>query len=221
MKKTNNINKLIKLTIFVTILLAIVLTSCKSYAAEQPYIDYTDRSDIILNAFSEWMETFKGENIPEEKRITDFKWSGYSTIESNPNKIRARIEFTVTPVLKENTKWEYSEPKTIEKGELEIKWSKTNICYLEMTNVNGEYQVDYMAETPKGYDEFTKRFEEYQQNNSQTEEVVQIQGKETENNLSNQEIEKMSNIVTVSCSTILVLVIGTISIKFIKRKSKK
>ena len=43
---------------------------------------------------------------------------------------------------------------------------------------NGEYQLEYIRETPEGYDEFAQRFEEYKKTHEQ-EEVsnTQIQGR--------------------------------------------
>lgn len=159
-------------------------------------IDYTDRSKIIEKAFSEWIESFKSENIPEEKRILDYEIHMIGTSESNPNKIRATVEFVITPISKENTTWEYLEPK-------DSVWQKRNICFIEMTNVDGEYKVDYIGETPKDYDKFLERFEEYKKTQPQTVENVQIQGQKTENNLANQEIEKMSHTIMIGCSICL------------------
>ena len=210
-----------KMISIIMIFIVTIAISNKAMAVEYREIDYTDRSEIITEAFSEWIDTFKSEDTPENKRILDYQIGGMGISESNKNKIRATVEFKVTPFSKDNTEWNYtevSEKRTINGQEFVIS-QNDNICFLEMTNVDGEYQVDYIAETPKGYDEFERRFEEYKQTHLQEKaESIQIQGQETNNNLANREIEKMSYIIVVGCSIILFVVVGFIMIKFVKYK---
>lgn len=213
-----------KMLSIIMIFIITLAISNKAMAVEYREIDYTDRSDIITKAFSEWMDTFKGEDTPENKRILDYQIGGMGISELNKNKIRATVEFKVMPFSKDKTEWNYTEvpeKRTINGQEFVIS-QDDNICFLEMTNVNGEYQVDYIAETPKGYDEFERRFEEYKQTHPQEKvESIQIQGQEINNNLANQEIEKMSHIIVVGCSIILFMMVGYIMIKFAKYKRKR
>ncbi len=200
--------------------IVILAISNKVLAVEYREIDHTDRYDIITKAFSEWMDTFKSETTPENRRILDYQIGSVGTSESNKNKIRAHIEFRIVPFSKENTEWNYSEkPETIMRNGREFsEYLDRNICFLEMTNVNGEYQVDYIAETPKGYDEFLTRFEEYKANLPKTVTTETIQGQKTDTNLATQEIEKMSNGIFIGCGIVLVLTV-VLGIKtFVKRK---
>lgn len=190
-------------------------------AIEYREIDYTDRYDIITKAFSEWMDTFKSENISENRRILDYQIGSVGISESNKNKIRATVEFKVTPYSKENTEWNYTEKpetRTINGREF-TEYSDNNICFLEMTNVNGEYQVDYIDEIPEGYDEFLTRFEEYKANLPKTVITETIQGQKTDTNLATQEIEKISNGIFIGCGIVLVVTVILGMITVIKRKN--
>ena len=178
-----------RILIAILVMIITIFLSNKVLAVEYYEIDYTDRSDIIEKVFNEWVEEFKGEKVPEEKRITDYKWRSFHTLESNPNKIKAMITFNVTAAFDNTT------------------WKEENTCFIEMTNVDGEYQVDYIAEEPKGYDEFLERFEEYKKENPKTVQNTQIQGQETVNNLANQEIEKMSYGIIIVCSVVLAVIV--------------
>lgn len=189
-------------------------------AVEYREIDYTDRYDIITKAFSEWIDTFKSENIPENRRILDYQIGSVGTSESNKNKIRATVEFKVTPYSKENTEWNYTEKpetRTINGREF-TEYPDNNICFLEMTNVNEEYQVDYIDETPKGYDEFLTRFEEYKANLPKTVTTETIQGQKTDTNLATQEIEKISGGIFIGCGIVLVITVILGMRTVIKRK---
>ena len=215
-----NMKKILSIMIIFIVTLVI---SNKVMAIEYREIDGTDRYDIIAKAFSEWMDTFKIENTPEDKRILDYQIGAVGTSESNKDKIKATIEFNVTPFSKENTQWNYTEEvETIIRNGEEFKESPPdNICFLEMTNVDGEYQVDYIAETPEGYDEFLTRFEEYKANLPKTETTETIQGQKIENNLMNQEIKKMSDTIMIGSSIVLIAMISFIIVKFIKYRRKK
>lgn len=182
-------------------------------------IDNVDRSNIYLKAFENWIETFKSNNTPEEDRIIDYKWGGYGTDESNQEKIKATVDFTVTPYNKEHTNWYYAEPKKVDYNGQEFTiQSEKNVCYIEMTNVNGEYQVDYISTTPKNYDKFLERFKEYKNNNSEIITTAQIQAEEPEKQLANQKIEKMSNIIWIVCAIALTISVLGITTKLVKRK---
>lgn len=200
--------KVRKILLIITFILILIITK-KTLAVEYYEIDNKNRYDIIEKAFSEWMESFKSDDMEESKKIIDYKMGGMGTIESNKNKIRAYIEFTVTPFSKENTKWNYTEDKEkriIDGREIYIV-QNDNICFIEMTNLSGEYKVDYISQTPKGYDEFLEKFEEYKANLPKTQDTKKVQGRIEQNNLANEQIEKMSNKIFVICSFVLVLTI--------------
>ena len=168
--------KIRKILSIIIIFILILIINKRNLAVEYYEIDNTDRYDIIEKAFLEWMDGFKSDDIEEEKRIIDYNIGAMGTIESNKNKIRATVEFRVTPFSKENTKWNYKEEKQkrIINGE-EITISENdNICFIEMTNVDGTYKVDYINTTPKGYDEFLQKFEQYKQNLSKTQDSIFI-----------------------------------------------
>lgn len=196
-----------KILSIIMISIVTLVISNSVLAVEYREIDYTDRYDIIAKAFSEWMNTFKSENILENRRILDYQIGSVGTSESNKNKIRATVEFKVTPYSKENTEWNYTEKpetRTINGREF-TEYPDNNICFLEMTNVNGEYQVDYIDETPKGYDEFLTRFEEYKANLPKTVTTETIQGQKTDTNLATQDIEKISSGIFIGCGIVLAI----------------
>lgn len=191
------------------------------FAAES--VDSNERSRIIEDIFEEWIEGYKSEEIPENSRIIDYQLNTLGIRTISDNEYIADIEFVVTPVSIENTEWNYGEPEIGLWGGHEFIWYvKTNICYIKIKVEDGQHQVEYIGETPEGYDEFAKRFEEYKKTHSQEEvENIQIQGEKTDNQLANQEIEKMSNGIIIGCSIILLIAIIFIIIKVAKYKRKK
>lgn len=218
--------KIKTITIFGIILILLSLFNNSCFAVWDGYIDSKDRSNIIENAFSEWMDTFKSEDIPESRRIISYKEAGLSISESNANKIVGEINFTVEPVSKENTEWNYSEPVSSKYMGIDIKWQKRNKCYIEMTNANGEYKVDYIADKPRDYDKFIESFEQYKKENpdfgkeeiSQTEKVS-INAEE-QNNYASQEIQKINNNVTIAFSILLAISV-ILLVVWIKKKNAR
>lgn len=211
--------RLRRLAYSILIFIVICILSSNVWAIE----DEVDKSEIVKKAFSEWIETFKSEDVPENKRIIDYKTGTIGVREANENEIRASIEFIVTPVSEENTEWNYGEAETkMIDGHEWVVFQPNNICYVQLKNIDGEYQVEYIGETPEGYDEFAKRFEEYKKTHEQEEvENTQIQGEETENQLANQEIEKISNTIVIGCSVILLIIMTFIIIKIVKYKRNR
>ena len=92
--------RLRRLAYSILIFIVICILSSNVWAIE----DEVDKSEIVEKAFSEWIETFKSEDVPENKRIIDYKTGTIGVREANENEIRASIEFIVTPVSEENTK---------------------------------------------------------------------------------------------------------------------
>ena len=209
-----------KITITSIILLLIISISCEIFATNNTNIeDSSQGQEVALNAFKEWIEAFKSEETPENRRITDYRKGLVTFSDLNSDKAEAYIKFAVTPVSKENTDWKYSEPETIEYDGHQCISQVYNMCFIEMTKVNGQYQVDYISDKPKNYDKFLERFEEYKETNLKNEENIQVQGQNTTTSLSqNQEIERMSNIITITCIGVLVL---TVIFIFIRRKTKR
>ena len=207
-------------SIFCIIIIGIMYFSNIVLATEST--DSDERSEFIEGIFEEWIESYKSEEIPENRRITDYKLNKLGIRTISDNEYIADIEFVVTPVSIENTEWNYGEPEIgLWEGHEFIWYVKTNICYIKIKVENGEYQVEYIRETPEGYDEFEKRFEEYKKTHPQEEvENTQIQGEETENLLANQEIEKMSNGIVIGCSIILLAIISFTIVKVIRQKGK-
>lgn len=202
-------NKAIVIMGIILIFISLFYNSC--FAENFGYIDNKDRSGIISKTFSEWIETFKSEDIPESKRIISYQESGASISESNHNKIKAIVNFIVEPVSKENTEWNYSEPVEMSFKGTKYKWRKKNQCFIEMTNVNGEYKVDYILNKPKNYDKFMESFEQYKKEHpdfgkekmAQTEKIT-IKPNE-QNKYKSQEIQKINNNVTIVFSILLVI----------------
>lgn len=208
------------LCIFVIMIMAI--TSISNIVFADEILTTQEKNTIAEQFFEDWIEAYKNEDVPENRRITDYSMGSIGMHDISENEFLATIEFTVTPVSIENTEWNYGEPETILwDGHPFIWYVKNNICYIKIKMENGEYQVEYIRETPEGYDEFTQRFEEYKKTHEQ-EEVsnTQIQGEETENQLANQEIEKMSNGIVIGCSIILVIIVSFSMIKIIKYSHK-
>ena len=149
------------------------------------------------------MQTFMTEETSEEDKIKNYSYSYYTSKESeNDDKLYVNINLNVIPENKENTTWN--------KG--------ISYCFASFTKIDGEYVLDKISRYPDNYDEFLERFEEYKKNNPTTIENTQIQVDEITNSLTNQEIDKMSKIIFVSCSIVLLTMVIYIITKFIKNR---
>lgn len=195
----------IKKSFLIIFTFILILFSTRVFATEYYNIDNKDRSKIFEKAFNEWIETYKGENVPEEERIIGYDFTGWGLAESNVNRIRVTLSFSVTPFSENNI------------------WRTDNMCFLEMTNVNGEYQVDYISQIPRNYDKFLERFNEYKLT-AQTEEAktdynIDEQGIAT--NVSNTKIEQISNFIIIVCAILIILATAFAISKFLKVKSGK
>lgn len=159
-------------------------------------IDSVNREETWKPYAEEWLEKFKSEETPIEKRITDYSLNGWGVGQNNKNKISIEFHFEVTPVDENNTEWENP---------------RRNNGYIEMTYIDGEFQLDYIGEIPQGYDKFLEEFEEWKKTHSKTETVV-TQGENVElNSVQEQEVNKMSTGIVASCTAVL-LVIGALVI---------
>ena len=160
------------------------------------------REETFKATLDSFIQTFMTEETPEHDRIKNYIYTGFGISKEgeNDNKLSVNIYFCVTPVNADNTTWN----KT------------TNYCFATYTKVDGELVLDEISRYPDYYDEFLLRFEEYKKNNPTTIENTQIQAEEMSNNLSNREIDKMSKIIFVSCSIVLLGMVIFIITKFIK-----
>lgn len=165
------------------------------------YADDEKRVNAFESALDTYMQTFMTEEIPEKDRIKEYIFTGCG-MDTDGNKLKVTISINVTPVNENNTSWN----KT------------TNYCFASFTKVDGEYVLDKISRYPDYYDEFLVRFEEYKENNPTTIESTQIQAEELTNNLANQEIDKMTKIIFVSCLIVLLVMVIFIITKFIKHR---
>ena len=166
---------------------------------------WDEKMEIGLETFKDWMEAFKSEETPIEKRIVDYQISQYGGGANNnvEDKLEMTIYFKVTPVDEENTYW---------------KKEYANICFLKMSKVDGEFKIDYISDKPENYDKFLEEFEEYKKNNVSPIEIEQVQGAVDPKDAEPAPIKQISNVVMIVCFSILVIVVICIFIKIKKNK---
>lgn len=165
-------------------------------------IDNVNREVIWKSEVEAWLDTFKTEETPIEKRITDYRINGYSPRYNNENKIKINFFFEVTPVDENNTEWNIH-------GEF---------GFIEMTNVDGEYQLDYLSNVPKGFDKFLEEFEKWKETNSTTETIVIPSETRNLNASQEQEINKLSTGIVAVCVGVLTVLAVLALIKIMKFK---
>lgn len=193
-------------SIFITFAI-LMLISSTVFASDYGNDENKKRENAIKMALDSYMQTFMTEETPEEDRIKDYIYTGYGMSEQreNDDKLYVNISFIVTPVNEDNTTWN----------------KHGDICFASFSKVDGEYVSYKISGYPDNYDKFLERFEEYKKNNTETKEITQVQGEEMINKLAGEEIEKMSNIIYISCSIILLVMICFIIIKLIKKSKYK
>lgn len=190
------------------ILIFIMFAFSSRVFADYDGIENIKIRQAINTAGSEWLDTFKNEETPIEKRITSYELAGYGISYDENGELDVSINFNVTPYSEENTVWET-------KG--------NNIGFIKFKKVNGEYEVERISEIPENYDKFLEKFEEYKskhpdilENNTQTQSIA---GKEDNYN-ANETIEKISNGV-FTVSLIVGIIVGIIIILTICKKKIK
>lgn len=188
-----------KIYILISTFIILILTSSSVFAAED---ENEKRKNAFIKALDSYMQTFMTEETPEEDRIVDYIYTGFG-IDYDSDKLKTSISFYVKPVNENNTTWSTHE----------------NICFATFSKVDDEYVLDKISRYPDNYDKFLERFEEYKKDNPTTVESTQIQSEELPNNLAEQEIEKMSNIIFIGCSVVLLIVVCFIITKY--RKNRK
>ena len=193
-------------SIFITFVILMLISSAV-FASDYENDENKKRENAIKMALDSYMQTFMTEETPEEDRIKDYIYTGYGMSEQreNDDKLYVNISFIVTPVNEDNTTWN----------------KHGDICFASFSKVDGEYVSYKISRYPDNYDKFLERFEEYKKNNTETKEITQVQGEEMINKLAGEEIEKMSNIIYISCSIILLVMICFIIIKLIKKSKYK
>lgn len=164
-------------------------------------IDNVNREKIWKPVVEEWLDSFKSDETPELKRIVDYNINGWGVNLNNEDKIMLNIFFEVTPVDVNNTEWETPQ---------------RNIVYLEMSKIDGEFEVDYLSNFPKGYDKFMEEFEKWQETQAKTETII-LQG-ESKEFVSNEKIQQISNGIVGVCVILISIVIISI---FLKNKKQK
>ena len=190
------------------ILIFIMFAFSSRVFADYEGIENIKIRQAINTASSEWLDTFKSEETPIEKRITSYELVGYGISYNENGELDVSINFNVTPCSEENTVWET-------KG--------NNVGFIKFKKVDGEYEVERISEVPENYDKFLEKFEEYKstnpeilENDTQTQSIA---GKE-ENYNANETIEKISNGV-FTVSLIVGIIVGMIIILTICKKKIK
>lgn len=165
--------------------------------------DDVNREDIWKTEAGKWIDTFKSEETPIEKRITDYMISGWSVKYNTEEKISVHFQFEVTPVDENNTAWE-----------------NPHRCqgYIDMVNKGGEYVVEYLSDIPKDYDKFLEEFEEWKKTNSQTETVVSQGENINLNSAQEEQINKLSTGIISVCAIVLVVMAVLVVLRVIKHK---
>lgn len=190
---------------FIIFLVMVILVLNTNFAfGYETYLNFDgkNRESIVIKFFNDWMEKFKSDEVPERERVLSWQISSSSQIESTNQKIRETIEFSVTPVS-DNT-----------------VWKKLNYVVIELKSSDGKnYEIEYIGQEPKNYDEFEEKFEEWKKDYSEEEiKETNIISTETNNFYSNEEIVKLSNTIKIGCSFIVIIIIGIVFFKIFKRK---
>ena len=191
-----------KLYSIVIIFIGLLLISNTVFATYYTEEEHEKRVNAFKTALDSYMETFMTEETPEEDKIKEYIYTGFGLSEEreNDDKLYVSISFLVTPENEDNTTWNLH----------------GNLCFASFSKVNDEYVLYKISRYPDNYDKFLERFEEYKEDNTVTIENTQIQGEEMTNSLANQKIEKMSNIIWISCAIVLLVVICVAIVRFIK-----
>lgn len=190
--------------ICISFMILFLILSSQVFAMEDWNKKNLEREKAFEAALPELLEPYKEDSVEESQRIIDYTLSGFGVGEEKDGKLEASINFWVTPYSEENTIWQ--------KG--------SNICFATFSVIDGEYKLDSISLTPKNYDKFLERFEEYEKNNIKNVEIQETQCEKIENLKVNQ-IEKMSNFIFIISTCLLILLISITSFKIVKSKRKK
>lgn len=182
-----------------------------------------EKIDLTKEKICKYIDSFKENTVPEEVRIKDYQIQTIGDFGDKEEKISSFAQVMITPYL-EDSKWKENAIMQNYNGKV------FSMIFVEMSEDEyGNYVVDYIADTPKNYDKFLEKFEEYKkehpetlQNENQTnEEIEKISA--TKNNFTsvNEEIAKTSNIIKICCISTIVIVAIVILFKFTKKHCNK
>ncbi len=190
------------------ILMFIMVTFSSVVFADYEGLENKKVRKAIETASSEWLDTFKSEDTPIEKRITDYELAGYGTSYIDNSELDVSIDFNVTPYSEENTVW---------------KTRGNNIGFIKFKKVDGEYEVERISDVPENYDKFLEKFEEYKTRHPEIlgndTQIQSVAGKE-ENYNGNETIEKISNGVFTVSLTVGIIVSMIIILAICNKKIK-
>ncbi len=189
--------------ICISLIVILLIFSTQVLAVEDYDVLNKKRQEASQNALLELMEKYKTDEVPEEERIMDYNWcgGGYDFSKEDQGVFKATADFMVTPYMEENSKW---------------KKDFRYMAFEKFSIVNGEYVLETVSLEPENYDKFLERFEEYQKNGEEIVEVQAVSAEKTED-LKTSQIEKMSNMIFISSS----IVLGIIVLLMIVKKFKK
>lgn len=189
--------------ICISFIILILILSVQVFAAENVELSNKKRQEASNIVLSQLMEKYKTDEVSEEERIIDYQWcgGGYDFSKENEGILSVTINFTVTPYLEENSEW---------------KKDFQYIAFAEFSVVDGEYVLQKVSLEPENYDKFLKKFEEYQENESEIVENKAVPAEKTED-LKTNKIEKMSNIIFVSSSIVFGMIVLIVIINIVKK----
>lgn len=180
--------------------------------------------DLAKEKICKYMDSFKENTVLEEVRIKNYQIQAIGDFGDEEEKISSFAQVMITPYL-EDSKWKKNAIMQNYNGKV------FSMIFVEMSeDKDGNYVVDYIADTPKNYDKFLEKFEEYKeeypealQNETQTnkEEIEKISATKNNFTSANEEITKTSNIIKICCTSAIVIVAIVILFKFTKKHCNK
>lgn len=195
----------------------------KILAVENKLVSY-EKIDLIEKELEKYMENFKGDSVPEESKIKEYQVQNLGDFGDKDNKVSGFAQIFITPYT-ENSSWKKNAIMQDFNGKI------FSMIFIEISkNEEGNYVVDYIADTPKNYDKFLKEFEQYKKENPENlqneiqvdvEEMEKISATETNFSSANEEIAKTSNIIKICCTSAIVVVVIAILYKFTKKYCNK
>ena len=169
--------------------------------------DYTEENKKRETAYEKgiktWLEPYMNENVPENQRVKEYIMTGFGNNVIEGDKLKSNIYLDIVP---------YSEDSV---------WSKefSGILFATFGIYDGEYLLEKASIYPENYDKFLEEFEKYQENAPAKTEIIEVQAEKV-GNLETAQVEKMSTVIWILSSIVLVLVICYIAIRNIYKNNK-
>ena len=160
---------------------------------------------IEIAHFHALIEKYKTEEVSEEERIIDYTYTGYGVgiVEDETKEYKCSISFIVTPYLDNGSVWQ--------KG--------SQICFAQFDRIDGELILRNISLTPENYEEFLEAFEEYQNNKSNTDEMIVVPNNvEKKINDNSSKIDELADYKFIGSAIVLLVVVSCFIISKIKRK---